>query len=74
MASVLKWHSVSADVRTDTVNIIQRQNMIMNDYRMNVGSLMRDEEMGFETFQAPSRIMPYQNKFQNAITFELSLS
>ena len=74
MASVLKWHSVSPDVRTDTVNIIQRQNMIMNDYRMNVGSLMRDEEMGFETFQAPSRIMPYKNLFQNAITFELSLS
>ena len=48
--------------------------MVMNDYKMNVGSLFKDNEIGFETFQKPSRIMPYPNKFQNAITFEMSLS
>ena len=46
----------------------------MNDYRWNVGSLNNDIDMGFETFQNPSRIMPYPNRYQNAITFELSLS
>ena len=47
-SSVLHWHPLSPDVRTDTVNLIQRQSMIMNDYRMNIGSLMYDDEMGFE--------------------------
>ena len=48
--------------------------MVINDYQFNVGSLFKDEELGFETSQAPSRIMPYTNQFQNAITYEVSLS
>ena len=74
VASVLKWYPISPDVRTDTVNIVQRQNMIINDYRFNVGSLLTDKELGFDTIQAPSRILPYKNFFLNAITFEMSLS
>ena len=46
-ASILKWYPLSPDVRTDSVQIVQRQNMVINDYRFNVGSLMIDEDMGF---------------------------
>ena len=49
LASVLHWHPLSADIKIDYVNLIQRQHMNMNDYRLNVGSLMSDNEMGFET-------------------------
>ena len=41
---------------------------------MNVGSLLLDEVMGFDKYQAPSRILPYKNKFWNSITYEMSLS
>ena len=73
-SSVMVWHPLSPDVRTDTIYIVQRKSVIMNDYRFNVGSLLHDDEIGFETIQAPSRIMPYKNQFQNAVTFEMSLS
>ena len=42
IASVFKWYPLSPDIRTDTVNMVQRQNMIINDYRFNVGSLLND--------------------------------
>ena len=74
MASTLKWYPLSPEIRTDIVEIVQRQNMIINDYRFNVGSLLKDKEPGFETVQKPSRILPYANLFQNAITYEMSLS
>ena len=47
---------------------------MLNDYRVNVGDLLKDEETGFETSVTHTRIMPYDELFQNAITYELSLS
>lgn len=65
---------MSQNIRTDTVIIMQRLDINMNDYRFNVGSLFNDKVVGFENYQAPSRILPYNNLFMNAITFEMSLS
>ena len=61
-------------MRTDTIVMMQRQKINLNDYQVNVGSLLIDEVMGFDKYQAPSRILPYKNKFWNAITYEMSLS
>ena len=74
MTASLKYYPLAVDVRTDTVNMIQRQKINMNDYRVNVGSLLIDNVMGFDRFVAPSRILPYKNKMHNSITYEMSLS
>ena len=46
----------------------------MNDYRVNVGSMVVDLVMGFDKFIAPSRMLPYKNLMHNSITYEMSLS
>lgn len=46
----------------------------MNDYRVNVGTMLVDDVMGFDKFVAPSRILPYKNLMHNSITYEMSLS
>ena len=45
----------------------------MNDYSMNFGSYLLDEDVGFQTEIVEKRSMPYENRFWNAITYELSL-
>ena len=72
--AALKYFPLSVDVRTDTVFRMQRQKINMNDYRINVGSLQNDVVMGFDKFQAPSRVLTYRNDFWNSITYEMSLS
>ena len=44
----------------------------MNDYVFNVGNLKIDEETGFYSEITTSRILPYDNRMWNAITYELS--
>ena len=73
-SSVVKWQPISNNIRTDTVILIQRLDINMNDYRFNVGSLFHDKVFGFENYQAPTRTLPYKNNFLNSITMEMSLS
>ena len=44
----------------------------MNDYSMNVGNLLIDNNVGFNVVVSSSRILPYKNRFWNSITYELS--
>ena len=54
--------------------IITRTNLELNDYIMNVGDLLEDSDEGFYMETMGMRTLPYENLFQNSITFEMSLA
>ena len=69
----MKYYPIAVESRTDTVKMVQRIKLNLNDYTLNFGSYFLDEEDGFSTEIVEKRSMPYANTFQNAITYELSL-
>ena len=46
--------------------------MHLNDYYLTIGDLRSDEIDGFQYESITTRFLPYENTFQNAITYELS--
>ena len=53
---------------------VERQNIDLNDYTMNIGNLLIDEETGFNTQFSSQRTLPYLDSKWNAITYEMSLT
>ena len=70
--SYVRWFPVSNTVRTDIVKMIVRSQMDLNDYYINIGNVKIDDETGFTSDTTSTRILPYKNQMQNAITYELS--
>ena len=70
----IRWFPVSNQARTDYVKIINRSELNLNDYRVNIGSLIQDIDSGFEPVNGINRLLPYKNRFWNAITYEMSLT
>ena len=54
--------------------MITRSKLNLNDYQFNVGNLFIDQDDSFNIEQSETRLLPYKNKFWNAITFEMSLT
>ena len=73
MRSNLKWYAATT-ARTDYVKRLQRTDLQLNDEWWNIGNIFVHENEGFYIQQHNSRILPYLNAFQNAITYELNLS
>lgn len=71
--SQLKWYPISNVSRVDVVRMITRSDMLLNDSIMNIGSLQTEKNFGYKVNTIPSRDLPYQNNFHNAITYEMSL-
>ena len=46
----------------------------LNDYHWSVGEMRLDEKQGFDIDVTETRVLPYKNTFQNAITFEMSMN
>ena len=65
---------MSNSVRTDAVKMITRQKIELNDYKFNVGNLLLDEETGFHARIGNLRILPYENRMFNAVSYEMSLN
>lgn len=70
----IEWYPLSARLRTDYVNKIKRQATELYDSYISLGSITIERESGFEIERSFSREMPYPNNFQNAITYELSIT
>ena len=49
MASIMKYYPIAVESRTDTVKMVQRIKLNLNDYTLNFGSYYLDEEDGFST-------------------------
>ena len=52
--------------------MISRTKLNLSDYQWDIGNLQTDVEEGFEVDIEVSRVLPYDNRFWNAITFEVS--
>ena len=51
-----------------------RQKIDLNDYKFNVGNLLLDQEVGFNTRISNQRILPYENTMHNSVTYEISMT
>lgn len=60
--------------RLETVKMITRSELVLNDFRLNVGNLLVDETSGFNILKSETRLLPYSNRMWNAITYEMSLT
>ena len=67
----IKWYALNALTRNDYVNMITRTSMQLKDSWYDTGS--EEAETGFYKEVTPKRDMPYDEPFQNAITFEMTL-
>ena len=63
---------MSEKQRFDQVRMISRTKLNLSDYQWDVGNFQQDEEEGFDVDVEISRVLPYENLFWNAITFEVS--
>ena len=72
--SSIRWFSVAADNRNDFPYITTRSHIQRSDKPFDVAELQQEISRGFSFKSNGARTMPYKNAFQNAITFELSLS
>ena len=72
--SQIQWYPLTYDVRFEQVRMITHTQLKLNDYHMSVGDLRKDESKGFEIDVTETRVLPYNNRFQNAITFEMSMN
>jgi len=65
------WHALSPQIRTDYVKNVQLADLKLSDSPLSA-SLLTDEVKVFKLVQELTRVMPYKQPFQNAITYELS--
>ena len=72
--SHIEWYPVSELVRFEYVKMITRTRLKLNDHHWNIGNMRVEMEDGYDVDVKKSRILPYKNTMQNAITFEMSLS
>ena len=71
--SKLFWYPLSHRIKVDSVMMIQRTSQELNDGYINLSSLNREYEKGFNIDRLQNRDMPYNNTLQNAVTyFQLS--
>ena len=68
----IKWYALNGLNRNDYVNMITRSEMIMHDSWYTGGFV--DIEEGFFSETSAKRDMPYNQPFQNAITYEMTLT
>ena len=74
MLASSRWYPLTSQTRKDFVELIYRTEYEINDSIMNIGQLMTDYDSGFYIEPQAARDLPYQNRFQNSITFEISLN
>ena len=67
-------YPVSADIRFEVVKEIQRNKIELSDYKVNIGEILKDIELGYNSEVVQSRTIPYENKMWNSIVFEMSLN
>ena len=65
-----KWFPLNSQSRSDYVRLITRTRMDLED---DYWGFQSEGDKGFFTELKPTRNLPYSNKFQNAITYEVSL-
>lgn len=54
--------------------MVERSALMMNDATYAIGDLMQESDKGFSLREEARRFLPYVQPFQNAITFEVSLT
>ena len=54
--------------------MITKTDLKLNDYHWSVGDLRKEENKGFDIDVTETRVLPYKNRFQNAITYEMSMN
>ncbi len=72
--SSLGWYALNYSSRTDVPKIITRSELTLGDSLFNVGGILDEKYSAYFVENAPPRLLPYPNKIQNAITFEMSLT
>lgn len=72
LESNLRWYGLSPNTHVDYVKQFTRTEMNLDDSKLNLGSLGTERDNGFIISKLPQREMPYDKKFMNAISFELS--
>jgi len=64
---------LSSQSRIDVVKSVMRAELNLTYSIWSVGGLGMEVKNSFSIKQESSRLLPYMNKFQNSITFEMSL-
>ena len=68
------WYPLNPDARTEYVRMVTRLNTELYDSYMSVASLDEELNDGHVIDQWPSRNMGYNNRIQNGVTYEISLT
>ena len=68
-----EWYPMTPSARIDYPTKLTRTNITLNDSQMNYAGLATESEVGFFLDVYPSRVLPYLNNWQNALTIEMSL-
>ena len=71
-SSEVRWYSLNNESRDDNVNLATRGFLELADEYISVGT-DQEEETSFFIERKPKRSLGYDNKFQNSITYEMSL-
>ena len=70
--SEITWYGLSYQSRSDFVKVITRSELVLSDNIFAVGGLMTEHKNAFFVESEANRLLPYNNMFKNAVTFELS--
>ena len=68
------WYSLNYSLRSDFPSIVKRSTMKLSDHILGIGDLLAQNDTGFILEKLPQRFLPYDNLFQNAITYEISMT
>jgi hypothetical protein len=68
----MNWYPLSYHSRTDFVQKITRTSIDFSDKILSIGALMNEQEKAFIVEEGTNRLLPYDNNFQNAVTFEVT--
>ena len=68
----MRYVPLSNEFRTDTIKKVQRKKIILDDYRIGLNNFFQSVEFSFDLSIEPIRVLGYNNKFLNSITYEIS--
>ena len=72
--STTRFFPMNYNSRLDYVKMIYRSDVQLSDSIKDFGGLMTEYDTAYFLEEKFNRLLPYKNKFQNSITFEMSLN
>ena len=67
-----QWYPINPEQKEDYVNRYTRATVELSDNFFSIGNYFIETDEGFKNTRLPTRGIPYNNKYQNIVTYEVS--